>query len=247
MYPCKILSVSNEDLLRGQPLTVLTSTATSYGWLGTGVEVSYHLLATLSPPEWLCIKADSCFSLTVWAMSRESVHKLQFLKRKESRSESNRGPPAYQPHRLATPAHKRRLKRLVLINSSKRMRSDESNSRPPSCMPRLRIAGFTHSQPSQLVQQMPGGGGDGWLGGGGEGEGDLATVTPQNLAGVYASSQDRTQAGKQTCQPLRHCCFCTISLLTSHLGVPQPTACTFLGCKWKYDFSPSPSTRFPSY
>ena len=36
-------------------------------------------------------------SLTTWAKSQESVHKPQFLKRKESRSGSNRGPSAYQP------------------------------------------------------------------------------------------------------------------------------------------------------
>ena len=33
-------------------------------------------------------------SLTVWAKSRDSVYKPQFLKRKESRRGSNRGPPA---------------------------------------------------------------------------------------------------------------------------------------------------------
>ena len=36
-------------------------------------------------------------SLTVWAKSQDSVHKPQVLKRKESRSGSNRGPSAYQP------------------------------------------------------------------------------------------------------------------------------------------------------
>ena len=39
-------------------------------------------------------------SLTVWAKSRDGVHKPQFLKRKESRSGSNRGPSAYQPSAL---------------------------------------------------------------------------------------------------------------------------------------------------
>ena len=39
-------------------------------------------------------------SLTVWAKSQNSVHKPQFLKRKESRSGSNRGPSAYQPSAL---------------------------------------------------------------------------------------------------------------------------------------------------
>ena len=36
----------------------------------------------------------------VWAKSQDSVHKPQFLKRKESRSGSNRGPSAYQPSAL---------------------------------------------------------------------------------------------------------------------------------------------------
>ena len=116
----------------------LTSTATSYGCLGTGgsgggdgggwvpgwgwvgpwvgpyvlpptrywVPMSYHLLAILSPPEWLCIQVGSCVShfnvsLTVRAKSQDSVHKPPFfLKRKESRSGSNRGPSAYQPSAL---------------------------------------------------------------------------------------------------------------------------------------------------
>ena len=39
-------------------------------------------------------------SLIVWAESQDSVHKPQFLKRKESRSGSNRGPSAYQPSAL---------------------------------------------------------------------------------------------------------------------------------------------------
>ena len=39
-------------------------------------------------------------SLTVWAKSQDSVHKPIFLKRKESRSGSNRGPSAYQPGAL---------------------------------------------------------------------------------------------------------------------------------------------------
>ena len=39
-------------------------------------------------------------SLTVWAKSQDSVHKPQFLKRKESRSGSNRGPSAYQSSAL---------------------------------------------------------------------------------------------------------------------------------------------------
>ena len=39
-------------------------------------------------------------SLIVWAKSRDGVRKPQFLKRKESRSGSNRGPSAYQPTAL---------------------------------------------------------------------------------------------------------------------------------------------------
>ena len=62
----------------------------------------------MSPPEWPCIKVGGCvsfffffnFSLILWAKSQDSVHKPQFLKRKESRSGSNRGPPAYQPSAL---------------------------------------------------------------------------------------------------------------------------------------------------
>ena len=39
-------------------------------------------------------------SLIMWAKSQDSVHKPQFVKRKESRSGSNRGPSAYQPSAL---------------------------------------------------------------------------------------------------------------------------------------------------
>ena len=39
-------------------------------------------------------------SLIVWAKSQDNVHKPQFLKRKESRNGSNRGPSAYQPRAL---------------------------------------------------------------------------------------------------------------------------------------------------
>ena len=39
-------------------------------------------------------------SLTVLTKSQDSVHNPQFLKRKESRSGSNRGPSAYQPSAL---------------------------------------------------------------------------------------------------------------------------------------------------
>ena len=58
--------------------------------------MSYHLPATLSPPEWICNKSGSCVrhfsvSLVVWAKSQDSVNKPQFLKRKESRCGSNKG------------------------------------------------------------------------------------------------------------------------------------------------------------
>ena len=51
------------------------------------------------------LRWESCVShynvsLTVWAKSQDSVHKPQFLKRKESRSGSNQGPSAYQPSAL---------------------------------------------------------------------------------------------------------------------------------------------------
>ena len=67
----------------------LTSTATSYGWFGTEesggggggrLPMFYRLPATLSPPEWLCIQADSCVMRTfnvlliVWAKSQDRVH-----------------------------------------------------------------------------------------------------------------------------------------------------------------------------
>ena len=39
-------------------------------------------------------------SLIVWAKPQDSVHKSQFLKRRESRSGSNRGPSGYQPSAL---------------------------------------------------------------------------------------------------------------------------------------------------
>ena len=63
--------------------------------------MSYQLLATLSPPEWLHSKAGSCVrhfnvSLIVWTKSQDSVYKPPILKRKESWSGSNRGPFAYQ-------------------------------------------------------------------------------------------------------------------------------------------------------
>ena len=76
-----------------------------WGEVGGWVPMSCHLLATLSPPEWLYLKGGSCvrhfnLSLSVWAESQDSVRKPQFLKRKESRSGSNRGPSAYQPSAL---------------------------------------------------------------------------------------------------------------------------------------------------
>ena len=77
--------------------------------MGGWVPMSYHLLATLLPPDWLCIKAGSCVkhfnvSLIVWTKSRDSVHNPQSFKRKESRSGSNRGSSAYQPSALP-PGH----------------------------------------------------------------------------------------------------------------------------------------------
>ena len=69
--------------------------------MGGGVPMSYHLLATLSPPEWLCIKAGSCVrhfdvSLIVWAKSCDPVYNPQFLKGKKSQSIWNQGPSVYQ-------------------------------------------------------------------------------------------------------------------------------------------------------
>ena len=86
--------------------------------------MSYLLCVTLSPPERLCIKAGSCVkhlnvSLTVWAKSPDSVHKPQFLKKKESRSGSNRGPSAYQPSALPlghTGSRRAIAKKAVLIH-----------------------------------------------------------------------------------------------------------------------------------
>ena len=51
------------------------------------------------------LRVGSCvsrfnISLIVWEKSQDSVHKSQLLKRKESRSGSNRGPSAYQPSAL---------------------------------------------------------------------------------------------------------------------------------------------------
>ena len=79
-------------------------------------------LFTLSSPERLCFKVGSCVShlkvsLIVWTKSRDSVHKPQILKRKESRSGSNRGPSAYQPSALPlghTGSHSERTKETSL-------------------------------------------------------------------------------------------------------------------------------------
>ena len=51
------------------------------------------------------MKAGSCVShfnvsLILWAKSRDSVHKLQFLKRTESQSGSNRGSSAHESSAL---------------------------------------------------------------------------------------------------------------------------------------------------
>ena len=75
------------------------------GKVGGWVPMSYHLLTTLSPPEWLCTKVGSCarhfnVSLIVPAKSQGGVHKLPFLQRKESWSVLNQGPSAYQPSAL---------------------------------------------------------------------------------------------------------------------------------------------------
>ena len=99
-------SGSNRGPSAYQPSALpLGHTGSQRGEVGVWVLISYHLLATLSPPEWLCIKVGSCashfnVSLTVWAKSQNNVHKPNFLKRKESRSGSNRGPSAYPPSAL---------------------------------------------------------------------------------------------------------------------------------------------------
>ena len=49
---------------------------------------------------WAVLWAILMFSFIVRAKSQDSVHKPQFLKRKESRSGSNRGPSASQPSAL---------------------------------------------------------------------------------------------------------------------------------------------------
>ena len=87
------------------------------GEVGGWVAMSCHLLLTLSPPEWLCIKVGSCarpfnVSLIVWAKSQGSVHKPQFLKTTESRSGSNRGRSAYQPSALLL-GHTGSLKKIM--------------------------------------------------------------------------------------------------------------------------------------
>ena len=59
-------------------------------------------------------------SLIVWVKSPDSVHKPQFLKRKESRSGSNRSPSAYQPIALPlgyTGSHLRVVRTLRFIPS----------------------------------------------------------------------------------------------------------------------------------
>ena len=43
-----------------------------------------------------CCVSHFNVSLILWAKSQDSVHKAQFLKRKENRTGSNRGPSAYQ-------------------------------------------------------------------------------------------------------------------------------------------------------
>ena len=55
-------------------------------------------------------------SLIVWAQSQDSVHKPEYLKRKESRSGSNRGPSAYQPSALPLGHTGSRLQGFVLVS-----------------------------------------------------------------------------------------------------------------------------------
>ena len=93
-----------------------TFTATSYGWLGTEGSVcvgggdgylhpTTYSLHCHHQTDSALRRAASCVrqfdvSFILWAKSQGRVHKPQFLKRKQSRSESNRGPSAYQPHAL---------------------------------------------------------------------------------------------------------------------------------------------------
>ena len=87
----------------------LTSTATSYGWLGTGGKFFFvggdgylcpTTRMTLSALRRVAVCDILLVSFIAWAKSQDSVHKPFFfflLKRKDSRSGSNRGPSAYQP------------------------------------------------------------------------------------------------------------------------------------------------------
>ena len=49
---------------------------------------------------WAVVWTILMYLLTLWAKSQNSVHKPQFLKRKDSRSGSNRDPSAYQSSAL---------------------------------------------------------------------------------------------------------------------------------------------------
>ena len=114
----------------------LTTTTTSNGWLGMvwggWVPVSYHILPTLSPPKWLCIKVGSCvryFNVSViWlAKSQDSVHKPQFLKRKESLSGFHWDPSAYQ--HSALPLGHTSLQDILILMQLFLSHTDEENSR----------------------------------------------------------------------------------------------------------------------
>ena len=68
---------------------------------GGGREILY-LTPTRCHHQNDCVKVGSCVSqfnvsLIVWEKSQDSVHKPQVLKRRGSRSGSNRCPAAYQP------------------------------------------------------------------------------------------------------------------------------------------------------
>ena len=60
---------------------------------------------------WAVVWAILMFSLSVWAKSQDSVHKPQFLKRRERRAEADRTEvlllTSQAPYHWATPAHER--------------------------------------------------------------------------------------------------------------------------------------------
>ena len=72
---------------------------------GSGIFISSTCSLHCHHQNRLRIKVGSCVShfnvsFIVWAKSQNSVHKQQFLKRRESRSGSNRGPSVHQPSAL---------------------------------------------------------------------------------------------------------------------------------------------------